>query len=62
MLEKFQTNYGNKKTGPYAEVPADFVTKFAHDAIDAGADILVAGSFVFKSKNPIQTIADLKTI
>ena len=30
---------GNKKTGPYAEVPADFVTKFAHDAIDAGADI-----------------------
>ena len=30
---------GNKKTGPYAEVPADFVKKFAHDAIDAGADI-----------------------
>ena len=30
---------GNKKTGPYAEVPADFVKKFAHEAIDAGADI-----------------------
>ncbi len=30
---------GNKKTGPYAETPADFVKKFAHDAIDAGADI-----------------------
>ena len=30
---------GDKTTGPYAEVPADFVKKFAHDAIDAGADI-----------------------
>ena len=27
---------------------------------DAGADILVAGSFVFKSANPTQTIIDLK--
>ena len=29
---------------------------------EAGADILVAGSFVFKSKNPTQTIIDLKSI
>ena len=29
---------------------------------EAGADILVAGSFVFKSENPTQTIADLKSI
>ena len=29
---------------------------------DAGADILVAGSFVFKSNNPIKTIKDLRTI
>lgn len=29
---------------------------------EAGADILVAGSFVFKSENPKQTIADLKSI
>jgi ribulose-phosphate 3-epimerase len=28
--------------------------------VDAGADILVAGSFVFKSENPIQTIEGLK--
>jgi ribulose-phosphate 3-epimerase len=26
-----------------------------------GADVLVAGSFVFKSSDPVQTIADLKT-
>ena len=30
--------------------------------IEAGADILVAGSTVFKAKNPIQTIAALKAI
>ena len=29
---------------------------------EAGADILVAGSFVFKSENPTQTISDLKSI
>ena len=28
--------------------------------LDAGADILVAGSFIFRSENPIETIASLK--
>jgi ribulose-phosphate 3-epimerase len=30
--------------------------------IDAGADVLVAGNTVFKSANPIETIAALKMI
>ena len=30
--------------------------------LQAGADVLVAGSFVFKSENPTQTIAELKSI
>jgi len=30
--------------------------------IEAGADVLVAGSFVFNSNNPTETIADLKQI
>lgn len=34
----------------------------ARDLIDAGADILVAGSFVFKSSDPKDTIADLKNV
>ena len=29
-------------------------------AVEAGADILVAGSFVFRSENPKKTIAELK--
>ena len=34
----------------------------AKDLIDSGADVLVAGSSVFKSKNPIETIKKLKHI
>ncbi|PKQ43903.1 ribulose-phosphate 3-epimerase [Confluentibacter flavum] len=30
--------------------------------VDTGADILVAGSFVFKSEHPLETIKELKTI
>lgn len=30
--------------------------------VDAGADVLVAGNFVFASENPIQTIHELKTL
>ena len=34
----------------------------AKKLIDYGADVLVAGSFVFKSENPIKTISKLKNI
>ena len=30
--------------------------------VDAGADVLVAGSFVFKTENPLQVIQDLKAL
>jgi ribulose-phosphate 3-epimerase len=30
--------------------------------VEAGADVLVAGSFVFKSENPVETIAGLKRL
>lgn len=30
--------------------------------IEAGADVLVAGNFVFKARNPVQTIHDLKML
>ena len=37
-------------------------TSNARKLIDCGADVLVAGSFVFKSDNPIDTILELKNI
>jgi ribulose-phosphate 3-epimerase len=36
--------------------------KNAKQLIDAGADVLVAGSYVFGAADPIQTIAGLKEI
>jgi len=34
----------------------------ARKLIDAGADVLVAGSYVFKSENPIKKISELKSL
>ncbi|MGD1845196.1 MAG: ribulose-phosphate 3-epimerase [Salibacteraceae bacterium] len=34
----------------------------ARQLIDAGADVLVAGSFVFRSEDPVATIAELKRV
>jgi len=42
------------------EIDGGVTDKNAYDLLEAGADVLVAGSFVFKSKNPIQTITNLK--
>lgn len=42
------------------EIDGGVTNKNATQLAEAGADVLVAGSFVFKSENPTQTIADLK--
>lgn len=44
------------------EIDGGVTNKNAKALIDAGADVLVAGSFVFKAEDPIATIADLKEI
>ena len=42
------------------EIDGGVTDKNAKALVDAGADVLVAGSFVFKSNDPVKTIADLK--
>jgi ribulose-phosphate 3-epimerase len=42
------------------EIDGGVTSANAKDLIDCGADVLVAGSFVFKADNPTQTISDLK--
>ncbi|MDO4757449.1 MAG: ribulose-phosphate 3-epimerase, partial [Parabacteroides sp.] len=44
------------------EVDGGVNMQTAKPLIDAGADILVAGSFVFNSSDPLKTIHDLKTL
>lgn len=42
------------------EVDGGISDKNAKQLIEAGADVLVAGNFIFKAKNPIETISNLK--
>jgi ribulose-phosphate 3-epimerase len=53
-----------QKKGAHAliEVDGGVSSQNAKALVDAGADILVAGSFVFSSDNPNKTIAQLKEI
>lgn len=44
------------------EIDGGVTNKNAAQLAKAGADILVAGSFVFKAKNQMETIKDLKTL
>ena len=44
------------------EIDGGVTNKNASHLVEAGADVLVAGSFVFKAEDPIATIADLKKI
>lgn len=44
------------------EIDGGVTSKNAKQLVEAGADVLVAGSFVFNSANPIQTIEDLKNL
>lgn len=42
------------------EIDGGVTDKNAKQLVEAGADVLVAGNFVFKSANPTETIAELK--
>ena len=46
----------------HIEIDGGVTSANAKKLLDVGADVLVAGSFIFKSDNPTQTIADLKAI
>jgi ribulose-phosphate 3-epimerase len=44
------------------EIDGGVNSKNAKKLIEQGADVLVAGSFVFKSENPTNTISDLSAL
>ena len=44
------------------EIDGGVTDKNAHKLASAGADVLVAGSYVFKSKDQLQTIKDLRKL
>jgi ribulose-phosphate 3-epimerase len=51
----------SKNANTKIEIDGGVNSTNAPKLIEAGADVLVAGSFVFKSENPTQTIRELKS-
>lgn len=51
-----------KNASTKIEIDGGVTLSNAKKLVDAGADVLVAGSFVFGSDNPIETIRDLKNV
>ncbi len=52
----------NKNAQTLIEIDGGVTDKNAKKLVETGADVLVAGSFVFKSKEPLETIKELKTL
>ena len=61
-VRKLKALITRKGSNALIEIDGGVTNKNAKQLVEAGADALVAGSFVFKSENPTQTIADLKQL
>lgn len=61
-VEKLRNLITLKNATTIIEIDGGVTNKNAAQLVIAGADVLVAGNFVFKADNPTQTIADLKKI
>ena len=61
-VEKLKEMILRKNSSAMIEVDGGVTDKNAKKLVEAGADVLVAGSYVFKSPNPDSTIKDFKNI
>jgi len=61
-IEKLKEIITRNNTTTLIEIDGGVTDKNALKLVNAGADVLVAGNFVFKAENPTQTIADLKKL
>ena len=61
-VKKLRQMANDQGLNTHIEIDGGVTSANAKKLLDAGADVLVAGSFIFKSDNPTQTIADLKAI
>ena len=61
-VEKLKALINRKNASTLIEIDGGVTNKNAKQLADAGADVLVAGSYVFGAQDPIATIADLKKI
>ena len=61
-VEKLKALINRKNASTLIEIDGGVTNKNAKQLVDAGADVLVAGSYVFGANNPIATIASLKAL
>ncbi len=61
-IEKLKEIITRNNASTLIEIDGGVTDKNAVQLVNAGADVLVAGNFVFKAENPTQTITDLKKL
>ena len=61
-VEKLKALITRKGANTIIEIDGGVTSINAKKLVEVGADVLVAGNFVFKAENPTQTIADLKKL
>jgi len=61
-IEKLKEIIARNNASTLIEIDGGVTDKNALQLVNAGANVLVAGNFVFKATNPTQTIADLKKL
>ena len=61
-IEKLKQLINRKNASTLIEIDGGVTDKNAAQLVKAGADVLVAGNFVFKAENPTETISDLKNL
>lgn len=61
-IEKLKALINRKNASTLIEIDGGVTDKNAAQLVKSGADVLVAGNFVFKAANPTQTISDLKKL
>ena len=61
-IEKLKALINRKKASTLIQIDGGVTDKNAVQLVKAGADVLVAGNFVFKATNPTKTISNLKQL
>jgi len=61
-IKELRTIIERNNASTIIEIDGGVTNKNAQQLVEAGADVLVAGSYVFKAENPIDTVSNLKKI
>jgi len=61
-IKKLKALITSKNAQTLIEVDGGVTDRNAKQLAEAGADVLVAGNYIFKAENPIQTISELKEL